>query len=202
MHIRYSEYKSSNPGNENSWYYNILFFSDKLGLDLSIGRNLSKGKFKSLLKKCIQKDFINTWSKIKLSYSQDQGKLNIYFKFKTTFQYENYLDLKNQEKKKIVTRFRIRDRPFNLQGGGGRVMVFCFVQNFFFRTTRELEYLFFRLYDKNSESDYFFFLHQNQNIFFSNIGNQNIFLEKNHNPPFKLSGRSLTSYLLIEVSIW
>jgi hypothetical protein len=49
----------------------------------------------------------------------------------------------------------------------------------------ELEYLFFlsfniRLYDKNSESD-FFFLHQNQNIFFSNIGNQNIFLEKNHN---------------------
>jgi len=35
-----------------------------------------------------------------------------------------------------------------------------------------------RLYDKNSESDYFLFLHQNQNIFFSNIGNQNIFLEK------------------------
>ena len=26
----------------------------------------------------------------------------------------------------------------------------------------------------------FFFVHQNQNIFFSNIGNQNIFLEKNH----------------------
>ena len=70
---------------------------------------------------------------------------------------------------------------------------------FFFRTTRELEieleYLFFlsrkaqyffpefniRLYDKNSESDYFFPLHQNQNIF----------LEKNHNPPFKLNGRSL-----------
>jgi hypothetical protein len=30
----------------------------------------------------------------------------------------------------------------------------------------------FRLYDKNSESDYSFFLHQNQNIFLSNIGNQ------------------------------
>ena len=29
----------------------------------------------------------------------------------------------------------------------------------------------------------FFFLHQNQNNFFSNIGNQNIFLEKNHTPP-------------------
>ena len=30
---------------------------------------------------------------------------------------------------------------------------------------------------------YFLFLHQNQNIFFSNIRNKNIFLEKNHNPP-------------------
>ena len=96
----------------------------------------------------------------------------------------------------------IRDRPFNLKGG---VMVFLFRSEFFFRKTQELEYWFFccekrkffspkfniRLYDKNSESDYFFFLHQNQNIFFSNIGNQNIFLEKKHNPPFKLNGRSL-----------
>jgi hypothetical protein len=88
-------------------------------------------------------------------------------------------------------------------------MVFCFVQNFFFRTTQELEYFFLsrkariffpefniRLYDKNSESDYFFFIHQNQNIFFSNIGNQNIFLGKNHNPPFKLNSRSLTEEYL------
>jgi len=57
MCIYGSEYKSSNPGNENSWYYNILFFSDKLGLDLSIGRNLSKGKFKSLMKKMYPKGF-------------------------------------------------------------------------------------------------------------------------------------------------
>jgi hypothetical protein len=45
-----------------------------------------------------------------------------------------------------------------------------------------------RLFDKNSD---FFFLHQNQNIFFSNIGNQNIFLEKT-TTPFKLNGSSLT----------
>ena len=84
---------------------------------------------------------------------------------------------------------------------------FLLRSEFFFWTTQELEYLFFlsrkariifpefniKLYDKNSESDYFFFLHKNQNIFFSNIGNQNIFSEKNHNPPFKLNGRSLTS---------
>ena len=63
-------------------------------------------------------------------------------------------------------------------------MVFCFVRKFFLRTTQELEYLFFlsreaqilfpeiniRLYDKNSESDYFFFLHQNQNIFSATLG--------------------------------
>jgi hypothetical protein len=65
-------------------------------------------------------------------------------------------------------------------------MVFCFVQKFFFG--QELEFFFLsrkariffpelniRLYDKNPESDYFFFLYQNQNILFSNIVNQNMF---------------------------
>ena len=70
-------------------------------------------------------------------------------------------------------------------------MFFCFVQ-----TTRELEHLLFlsrkarnffpefniRLYDKNSESDYLFFPPPNQNIFFRNIGNQNIFLERKTYP--------------------
>ena len=86
----------------------------------------------------------------------------------------------------MIRPFLFRGRPFNLKGGYG----FLFRSEFFFRTTQELEYLFFlsrkarnffpeynnRFYDKNSESDYFFFLHQNQNIFFSNIGNQIIFL--------------------------
>ena len=81
-----------------------------------------------------------------------------------------------------------------------------FRSEFFFRTAQELEKkilsrkarIFFpefniRLYDKNSESDYFFFLHQNQNIFFSNIGNQNIFLEKNHNLPLQVKWSFLTN---------
>ena len=60
-----------------------------------------------------------------------------------------------------------------------------------------LEYLFFlshkarnfspefniRLYDKNSESDYYFFPSPKSEYFFSNIGNHNIFLEKKHSPP-------------------
>jgi hypothetical protein len=71
-------------------------------------------------------------------------------------------------------------------------MVLCFVQNFFFGQHKNYNIYFFgrarceiffpefniRLYDKNSESYYFFFLHQNQNIFFNNIGNQNIFFRK------------------------
>jgi hypothetical protein len=91
----------------------------------------------------------------------------------------------------------VRDRPFNLKGGGMGDYGFLFRSEIFFRTTQELEYLFFllreariffpefniRLYDKNFESDYFFFLHQNPNIFFSNTGNQNFFLKKKHNPP-------------------
>jgi uncharacterized protein YqjF (DUF2071 family) len=75
-------------------------------------------------------------------------------------------------------------------------MVFCFVQNFFFGQ-HKLEYLFFlspkariffpefniRLYVKTLNQIIIFFFHQNQNIFFSNIGNQNIFLEKTITPP-------------------
>ena len=108
---------------------------------------------------------------------------------------------------KGLRRTTLRTDHLTCRGGG---MFFCFVQNLFFRTTRELEYLFLlsckaricfpecniRLYDKHSESVYFFSLHQNQNFFFSNIGNQNIYLEKKNIPPppsFKLNGRSLNA---------
>ena len=72
-----------------------------------------------------------------------------------------------------------RDRPFNLQGGGGYVD--------FFRTQSAIFFPEFniRLYDKNSESDYFFPPPKSE-YFFSNIGNQNIFLEKNHSPPLEV----------------
>ena len=87
----------------------------------------------------------------------------------------------------------IRDQPFNLKGGGYGIL-FC--SEFFFRTTWELEYLFFcrakrEFFFQFSTLDYmtktlnhiiFFFLHQNRNIFFNNIGNQNIFLEKKNIP--------------------
>ena len=90
----------------------------------------------------------------------------------------------------ILVDNEVRDRPFNLKGGVG-VMVFLFRSEIFFRTTRELEYLFCccakcEIFFQNSTLGYMtktlnhiiFFLHQNQNIFFSNIGNQNIFFRK------------------------
>ena len=82
---------------------------------------------------------------------------------------------------------QVRDRPFNLKGGRGLWLFVSFRIFFFCRAKRECFFPEFniRLYDKNSESD-FFFLHQNQNIFFSNIGNPNIFLEKKHTPPLPL----------------
>ena len=87
-----------------------------------------------------------------------------------------------------------RDRPFNLKGGG---YGFLFSSEFFFRTTQELEYFFVcrakrEIFFQNLTLGYMtktlnqiilFFLHQNQNIFFSNIGNQNIVLEKKPYPP-------------------
>ena len=87
----------------------------------------------------------------------------------------------------------LRDRPFNLQG---RLWGFFFVQKFFSDNTRVRIFFFQNLilgYMTKILNQIFFFFHQNQNIFFSNIGNQKFFLEKNHNPPFKLNGRSLIS---------
>jgi hypothetical protein len=81
------------------------------------------------------------------------------------------------------------DKGRTIQGGAMLAMGFCFRSEFFFFwTTRELEFLFFlsrnfpefnfRLYDKISESGYFFFLHQNQNIFSATLGIRIFFLEK------------------------
>ena len=81
-----------------------------------------------------------------------------------------HLGLPDTWGKSFKLQLMIRDRPFNLQSMG-----FFFVQKNFFGQ-HELEYLCFfskfnmRLYDKNSESDYFFFLHQNQNMFSATLG--------------------------------
>ena len=62
--------------------------------------------------------------------------------------------------------------------GGRRLWFFVSFRIFFTDNTRVRIFIVFpefniRLYDKNSESDYYFFPPPNQNIFFSNIENQN-----------------------------
>ena len=71
---------------------------------------------------------------------------------------------------------------------------------FFFRTTRELEYLFslsrqarnffpefnIRFYDKHSESDYLFFPPPKSEYFFQQHWESEYFLEKKHNPPLQV----------------
>ena len=90
-----------------------------------------------------------------------------------------------------------------MKGGYG----FLFRSEFFFRTTQELEYLIFlsrealnlfqefniRLYDKNSESDYFFFPQPKSEYFFQHHWESEYLFRKKPlpPPPFKLNGRSL-----------
>ena len=81
-------------------------------------------------------------------------------------------------------------------------MVFCFVQKFYFRTTRVRIFIFFpecniRLYDKNSESDYFFFPPPKSEYFFQQHWESEYFFRKKPYPPFKLNGRSLNMFLVI-----
>jgi hypothetical protein len=74
------------------------------------------------------------------------------------------------------------------------IYLFCRTKREFFFQKSTLGYM------TKTLNPIFFFLHQNQNIFFSNIGNQNIFLESFYQSDFKLSNRFPTPCTLY--SIW
>ena len=107
--------------------------------------------------------------------------------------------------KTYLNLFYFRNRPFNLQGG---LWFFVSFRNFFSDNTSQNFFFFpqtrfffpeFNM-TKTLNQIIFFSLHQNQNTFFSNIGNQIIFLEKKHNPhPFKLNGRFLMNFWQINM---
>jgi hypothetical protein len=87
------------------------------------------------------------------------------------------------EVKKIFFPFKhnvLRYRPFNLQGTTRKFRIFIF---FVAQSANFFPEFNIRLYDKNSESDYYFFPSPKSEYFFSNIGNHNNFLEKKHSPP-------------------
>jgi len=89
-----------------------------------------------------------------------------------------------------------------------------FRSEFFFRTTQELEYFFLsrkariffpvfniRLYNKNSESDYFFFPPPRSEYFFQQHWESEYFFRKKPYPPFKLNGRSLMSSSITKTTL-
>jgi hypothetical protein len=96
----------------------------------------------------------------------------------------NEASLKKKPKKYIhlkkIQIMYLRDRPFNLKGG---VMVFCFVRKLFFFCRAEREFFFqefnIRLYDKNSESDYYFFPPPKSEYFFQQHWESEYFFRKN-----------------------
>ena len=90
----------------------------------------------------------------------------------------------------------VRDRPFNLKGGGG--YGFLFRSEIFFRTTQEFEFFFGR-----AKGEFFFqnltlgYMTKtlNQIIFFPPPKSEYFFRKKPNPPhPFKLNGRSLIVY--------
>jgi hypothetical protein len=93
---------------------------------------------------------------------------------------------------------RVRDRPFNLKGGGGYGILFrsefffsdnTRVRIFFLSREAQINFLEFniRLYDKNSESGYFFFPPPNSECFFQqHWESEYFFWKKNHNPPLQV----------------
>jgi hypothetical protein len=97
----------------------------------------------------------------------------------------------------------VMDRPFNLKGGGEGLWVFVSFRIFFSDNRRVRIFIYFVAQSAKFFSRIphqviwqrlwirllFFASTKIRIFFFSNIGNQNIFLEKNHNPPSPLQDK-------------
>jgi hypothetical protein len=73
--------------------------------------------FKFLLKKALKNNFLNVWNEIRNTYLLDKGKLNTYFKYKTSFNLENYLFVKNLKNRHILTKFRLSNHTLRIKTG-------------------------------------------------------------------------------------
>ena len=108
----------------------------------------------------------------------------------------------------ILFSNNVRDRPFNLQGEEGGYG-FLFRSEFFFRTTRELEYLFFYFsqnltlgYMTKTLNQIIFFSSTKIRIFFSaTLGIRIFFSKKTHNPPPPLQVKWSVPYVFKLLSI-
>ena len=61
---------------------------------------------------------MSTWKKVSELYKETSGgKLDTYFKFKTSFKFEEYLNLKSYSTRKVLAKFRISDHSLRIETG-------------------------------------------------------------------------------------
>ena len=70
-----------------------------------------------MLKTTLKNNFLNVWNEIRNTYVLDKGKLNTYFKYKTSFSLENYLIVKNLKNRHILTKFRLSNHTLRIETG-------------------------------------------------------------------------------------
>ena len=88
-----------------SWYSSIKQFCSILDIKLE-SSSQSKFKFKNILKKTINKLYLNDWYTTRQDYCP--GKLDTYCKLKTQFGCEKYInEIRNLNYRRSITKFRI-----------------------------------------------------------------------------------------------
>ena len=111
----YCESKLLYEQNIPSWYTTINFLINKLDGSQNL-RGVKESKFKSALKNCLFKNYINEW-RLQASLHSDK-KLSCYVSLKQSFGLEKYLNLlKNFEQRRNFTRFRISAHRLNIERG-------------------------------------------------------------------------------------
>jgi ABC-type long-subunit fatty acid transport system fused permease/ATPase subunit len=73
---------------ESSKFSQYSYICALLNIDIAVCKDFGKSKFKFLLNKALKNNFLNVWNKIRNTYLLDKGKLNTYFKYKTSFNLE------------------------------------------------------------------------------------------------------------------
>ena len=100
----------------NCWFSTVSCLREKLGLDLDVCKKMKLYKFKVELKKVLRKNFMIYWHKIK-DISINTGKLCIYFTYKDTFKFEEYLHIKKFTYRQILCKFRISAHSLRIETG-------------------------------------------------------------------------------------
>ena len=113
-----------NKSNSPSWMSPVHFYSDCINLPRAStspglpmkSSSQSKFKFKNILKKTINKLYVNEWYTTRQDYCS--GKLDTYCKLKTHFGCEKYInEIRNFSYRRSIIRFRISAHRLKIETG-------------------------------------------------------------------------------------